>query len=287
MKKHLFTAAVALVTAAAVQADPPTNTPKGPAQAGTGHSAVAHPANTTNLAGGSVAVTHAATVTHANTVAHSATTAGANSWNTPKPTGYGGTPGKTTGPAKTNMPATSGWKPSTGATASSYQNYHLTHGKAFKGGYCYPGKNHTHWTYHGYSKKYGCECYWCPSTCQYYYWCESATCYYPVSYYQYAPCSSPAPTPCPEPAPSPCPSPTYVTYKVPVVTYSVAYKTVTVPVTGCTTTTQAACCQPAPCPTPAPYPTPAPALDGYGGQGDLAMGGAPGGLPAGVSPIPQ
>lgn len=66
-------------------------------------------------------------------------------------------------------------------------SYHLTHGKSFSGGYFYPGRNHSHWSYSGYSQRYGCTCYWCPYTSCYYYWCPSATCYYPVSYFASAP----------------------------------------------------------------------------------------------------
>jgi hypothetical protein len=65
--------------------------------------------------------------------------------------------------------------------------YHLTHGKQFSGGYYYPGRDHHHWSYWGYSSRYRCTCYWCPDTRCYYYWCPSASCYYPVSYFESAP----------------------------------------------------------------------------------------------------
>lgn len=64
----------------------------------------------------------------------------------------------------------------------SYTNYHLDYGTKFKGGYFYKGKEHSHWSYHCYDKRYGCECYYCPCTCCYYYWCQPDDCYYPVSY---------------------------------------------------------------------------------------------------------
>ena len=93
-------------------------------------------------------------------------------------------------------------------SGSSNVNYHKTYGKSFSGGYCYEGKSHDHWSYSGYSSKYGCTCYWCPSTSAYYYWSQPSNCYYPVSYYESAPCppvvvSYPEPAPyCPpEPAP--------------------------------------------------------------------------------------
>ena len=65
--------------------------------------------------------------------------------------------------------------------------YHLKHGTPFAGGYCYFGRSHSHWTYRGYCRLYGCVCYWCPSTSCYYYWCEPTGCYYPVSYHSCAP----------------------------------------------------------------------------------------------------
>jgi hypothetical protein len=66
-------------------------------------------------------------------------------------------------------------------------SYHVTHGKQFAGGWYYPGKHHNHWTYQAYWPKYGCTCYWCPSTNCYYYWYEQASCYYPISYIASAP----------------------------------------------------------------------------------------------------
>jgi hypothetical protein len=59
--------------------------------------------------------------------------------------------------------------------------------RSFGHGVYFPGKSHKHWTYSGYSAKYGCTVYWCPSTTSYYYWCQSAGCYYPVSYIRHAP----------------------------------------------------------------------------------------------------
>src|SRR3954466_8266562 len=76
---------------------------------------------------------------------------------------------------------------STSNNFKSTSNYHLNFGKSFSGGFCYQGKNHNHWTYSCFSSKFGCQCYWCPSTCSYYYWCEPSCCYYPISYVTYAP----------------------------------------------------------------------------------------------------
>jgi hypothetical protein len=69
-----------------------------------------------------------------------------------------------------------------GGTSIYVTNYSVTYGKTFSGGIYYPGKYHNQWTYQCYWPKYGCTCYWCPSTCCYYYWYEAAGCYYPVSY---------------------------------------------------------------------------------------------------------
>ena len=77
-------------------------------------------------------------------------------------------------------------KPATGSSKLG-ERYHLKYGSTFAGGICYKGRHHCHWAYSGYSSRYGCICYWCPSTCCYYYWYEPADCYYPVTYYQYAP----------------------------------------------------------------------------------------------------
>lgn len=65
--------------------------------------------------------------------------------------------------------------------------YHLQFGKSFSHGFYYPGKSHSHWSYWGYSKTYGVNCYWCPYTKSYYYWHESSSRYYPVSYIGSAP----------------------------------------------------------------------------------------------------
>jgi hypothetical protein len=68
--------------------------------------------------------------------------------------------------------------------SSSFLN---SHGTKFSGGYCYMGKDHSHWTYSCYSTGYGCNFYWCPYACCYYYWCEPAGCYYPYSYIKVCP----------------------------------------------------------------------------------------------------
>jgi hypothetical protein len=94
--------------------------------------------------------------------------------------------GKFVGGHKSPVFAHIGTKPF-GGIHSTHKHYHLSHGTPFKHGFFYHGKHHHHWTYRGYSPKYGCNFYWCPSTSCYYYWCEPAGCYYPFSYFHYAP----------------------------------------------------------------------------------------------------
>jgi len=94
---------------------------------------------------------------------------------------------------------------------NNYKNYAQEHGKKFSGGYCYEGSKHNQWSNCYWNKSCGCYNYYCPSTCQYYYWCDKQATYYPVSCYSEAPattecaplaeqpvcCQSPTPTfPC-------------------------------------------------------------------------------------------
>jgi hypothetical protein len=285
MKTRLMLAALAFAGTTA-QADLASNQPKGgTARPAVAPSAVSHAATSAGH-GGSPAgpAHHPAAPAHAG---YGSTPGKAGPWGSPAaPTRTGGSaPAAHRGtPAAPAQPATTG-PGKAAAPRPNYANYHLTHGKVFSGGYCYPGKNHTHWAYHGWSKKYRCECYWCPSTCQYYYWCEPQACYYPVTYYDAAPCPSPEPavcaTPAPVCAPAPCPPAVeYVTYKVPFVSYQTVavtrYKTVTV-----ARPAETPACYPAPCsyptPAPAPCPAPAPSPAGYGNDGP----------PEGVPAIPQ
>ena len=56
--------------------------------------------------------------------------------------------------------------------------YYAIHGRAFKGGYYYPGHSHTHFSYRVWSVTYSrfhyfdpylkCEYYYCPDHCGYY-----------------------------------------------------------------------------------------------------------------------
>ena len=66
--------------------------------------------------------------------------------------------------------------------SSTPKNYHLSSGKKFSGGYYYSGRNHSHWSYCYYDRRYSCYLYWDPCVSGYYYWCAPQTCYYPVSY---------------------------------------------------------------------------------------------------------
>ena len=66
-----------------------------------------------------------------------------------------------------------------------YANYNLTYGTRFAQGYYYSGRNHNHWSYCRYDARYGCNCYYDPCCSSWYYWCEPASCYYPVTYCPY------------------------------------------------------------------------------------------------------
>jgi hypothetical protein len=66
-----------------------------------------------------------------------------------------------------------------------YANYHQTYGTRFAYGYFYRGRNHSHWSYQRWDARYGCYCYYDPCCTSWYYWCEPASCYYPVSYCPY------------------------------------------------------------------------------------------------------
>jgi hypothetical protein len=100
--------------------------------------------------------------------------------------------GKKPGGPSSSMPNGGGTKPD--------GSYHLKYGTVFVGGICYLGHSHCHWSYSGYSSRYGCICYWCPATCLYYYWFGPANCYYPVSYFASAPVIA---TPCVTPPVAP------------------------------------------------------------------------------------
>ena len=77
---------------------------------------------------------------------------------------------------------------STGRLTNSHNsssNYHSMNAKKFEHGYYYPGKNYNHWSYHCWDKRYGCNVYYDPGLCCYYYYCVPDSCYYPVSYCPY------------------------------------------------------------------------------------------------------
>jgi hypothetical protein len=58
-------------------------------------------------------------------------------------------------------------------------DYHLKCGKKFGLGWCYPGIQHCHWHHCIWDPYYGCNYFYCPSTCCYYYWSAAHLCYYP------------------------------------------------------------------------------------------------------------
>jgi hypothetical protein len=61
------------------------------------------------------------------------------------------------------------------------RDYYQRHGKRFRYGYYYPGRNHKHWTHRWYSHRHHCYYYWCPSRRCYYFWSGKRNGYYPVS----------------------------------------------------------------------------------------------------------
>src|SRR5437762_2773722 len=74
-----------------------------------------------------------------------------------------------------------------GRSSVGFKNYHTRYGSKFSHGYFYSGRKHLHWTYRSYYPKYRSYCYYCPSACSWYYWCEPKACYYPVRYIEKAP----------------------------------------------------------------------------------------------------
>jgi hypothetical protein len=67
------------------------------------------------------------------------------------------------------------------------KDHHLTHGKKFSHGYCYPGRDHKHWASCYWNDKSRCYYYWDRGCGCYYYWCATDNCYYPTSYIASAP----------------------------------------------------------------------------------------------------
>jgi hypothetical protein len=81
--------------------------------------------------------------------------------------------------------------PSRGYGYGMGRSYHETRGEKFSHGYFYRGRDHFHWTYRYFWSRYGCDCFYCPSTCCWYYWYEPKGCYFPTSYINFA---TPVPT---------------------------------------------------------------------------------------------
>jgi len=72
-----------------------------------------------------------------------------------------------------------------GFSRNAFGNYHLTHGTRFQNGYFYRGRNHNHWAYWYWDRGYGCNLFWDPYVCSFYYWCAPQGGYYPLSYCPY------------------------------------------------------------------------------------------------------
>ncbi len=66
-------------------------------------------------------------------------------------------------------------------------DYHTRFGTRFSHGYYYSGRDHNHWTYRYFWQQYNCDCYFCPSTSCWYYWCGTRGAYLPVSCINQAP----------------------------------------------------------------------------------------------------
>ena len=65
------------------------------------------------------------------------------------------------------------------------KDYNLKFGKKCDFGWCFKGKCHDHWTCCCYIVDYGCNCFWCPCTLVWYYYCVPDDCWYPVTYCPY------------------------------------------------------------------------------------------------------
>jgi hypothetical protein len=64
-------------------------------------------------------------------------------------------------------------------------NYYSTYARRSEHGYYYPGRNHYHWSYNCWDRRYGCRLYFDPGLCCYFYFCVPDDCYYPVTYCPY------------------------------------------------------------------------------------------------------
>jgi hypothetical protein len=67
-------------------------------------------------------------------------------------------------------------------------------GQKFGSRWRFHGKHGHYWSRTCWSRKYGCECYYCPTTCCWYYWCEGQVAYLPLSEYEDNPPQAPATT---------------------------------------------------------------------------------------------
>jgi hypothetical protein len=57
-------------------------------------------------------------------------------------------------------------------------------GQKYGSHYRFHGREGHYWSRTRWSKRYGCECRYCPTTRCWYYWYAPQTCYYPVSCYK-------------------------------------------------------------------------------------------------------
>jgi hypothetical protein len=64
---------------------------------------------------------------------------------------------------------------------SKYDSSKSFQGKKFSHGFCFD-KSYCNWSYSCFSPSYGCNTYYCPTSCCWYYYCQPYACYYPVTY---------------------------------------------------------------------------------------------------------
>jgi hypothetical protein len=60
--------------------------------------------------------------------------------------------------------------------------YHEVHGRHFRGGWYYSGRDHHHWTRTVWDSHWHRYHYWDPGLNCWYYWYAPGNCYYPVGY---------------------------------------------------------------------------------------------------------
>jgi hypothetical protein len=104
----------------------------------------------------------------------------------------GGIP-KTTGTPKTGTKSGTGITHRPGFAHKPNFQHAQKHGVKFGHGYFYRGGHHRHWTKSFFWGQHRAWCYWCPSTCGWFYWQAQHNCFLPVSCIQTFPAMGAAP----------------------------------------------------------------------------------------------